>query len=165
MLQLVAEVADGDGDGDRVVVCGEDLGGNFFRDRGAATGAAAAVFAASFARFLGTFEAMAHEETIAQAAAPASVDVRRAAVEAGVFRVRTGIVALDEAGRAFDAVSEEIGMAAMATIPGMDLVVAAILAAHDLFLWIEFVKSGGGMESNHYPGFTKPAPRLTATGA
>ena len=127
MLQLITSVADRDGDLDRGgLVSGEDLGVNDFGDIVAATSAAAELPGG----FEGALGAMVLEVVVATAAALASVDLRRAAIEAAGLRLRGELGALDQAGRAFNAVAEQINVAASATISGMALVVTTILAWH-----------------------------------
>jgi hypothetical protein len=125
VLQLITSVADGDGDLERgVVVGGEDLGVNDFGDIVPATSAAVEF------GFEGALDATALEVVVAAAAALASVDLRRAAIETAGLRLRGPLGALDQVGRAFNPVAEQINVAASAAISGMVLVVTTILAGH-----------------------------------
>jgi len=125
VLQLITSVADGDGDLERGgLIAGEDFGVNNSGDIVAATSAAAELPGG----FEGALGALALEVVVATAAALASVDLRRAAIEAAGLTLRGELVALAKVVRAFNPVAEQINVAASATISGMDLFVTTILA-------------------------------------
>jgi hypothetical protein len=97
---------------------------------------------------------IALEVIVATAATLVSMELRRAAIEAAGLRLRGGLVAQEKVGRAFNAVAAQISVAASATISGMALVVATILA------WPVFSPSPypKGKDQAHILSYNQTAP-------